>query len=74
MARNKEKTKLASTYVNNLAVVGVSLGFVAPLRAALCGLANSAPGWKIVFLGAGWLIAGISLHIYAVSPLGDFDE
>ena len=71
---NKEQIKLTATYMNNLAVACVSLGFTAPLVAALYGLANSAPGWKVIFLGAGWLIAGLALHIYAVSMLGDRDQ
>lgn len=69
----KERIKLAASFLNGSAAASVTLGFISPLVAALYELVNAPDLWKVFVYGGGWLILGIALHLLASSLLQDLD-
>ncbi|GEO80624.1 hypothetical protein [Pararhodospirillum oryzae] len=65
-----ERTKLLATALNNIGVAIIVTGVVAPAVATLYGgtLPGAGHWWFVV--AAGWLLAGIGLHILAHINLG----
>lgn len=68
-----EKTKLLASFLNNIAVAMVSLGFAAPLIATLYGATNSPPISEILLWGPLWLGGGLAMHYTAAGVLQDLD-
>ncbi len=61
--KSDEQTKLLATFLNNVGVVCISVGFIAPLAT---GIDNSG----ILF----WIFAGIMLHFAGYRVLDSLDE
>ena len=65
-----ERTKLAATALNNVAVATVATALIAPSAAFLYGSAAAGPRnwWGLIALA--WFIAGVVLHVLAHIVLG----
>ena len=72
---HNERTKLTATWLNTLATALVGAGVFAPVAAALYGL--SILGVERGFMVAvvlGCMIAGVTIHLMALTLLGRMRE
>lgn len=58
-----ERLKLTATFLNGVAVATIAAGAIAPLAALSYGIPGAAAGPTVAFVGLGWLVGGIALHL-----------